>query len=104
VTIFFDKLSKVLHKSKFESYNMHNDEEAGVHTVQASTKITAVIGKKQVGFIICSESGTVVIVCVAVKATENYVFPTFLFPVKIFRHHFLRGGPVCCTEVGNGPG
>jgi hypothetical protein len=104
MTIFSDKLSKVLHESKFESCNIYNDEEAGVQTVQASSKITAVKGKKQVGFITCSKSGTLVIVCVAVKATENYVLPTFLFPRKIFRDRFLRGGPVRCTEVGNGHG
>jgi hypothetical protein len=42
MTIFFYKLSKVLPESQFESYNMYNDEEVGVHTVQASNKIAAV--------------------------------------------------------------
>jgi hypothetical protein len=103
-SILFDNVSKVIHESKFESYNLYNDHEARVHTVRAPNKITAVKGKKHVGFIICSESGTLVIVCVAVKATENCVLSTFLFPRKIFRDHFLRGGPVCCKEAGNRPG
>jgi hypothetical protein len=72
-------MSKVLHANKFEPYNVYNDDQARVYAVQAPNKFIAVKGKKQVGFIICSESGALVVVCVTVNATDNYVLPTFIF-------------------------
>ena len=56
------------------------------------------------GAITSAERGNLVTVCVAINATGNCLPPMFLFPRKIFRDDFLRGGPVGCIGAANGSG
>jgi hypothetical protein len=50
--------------------------------VQAPNKIIAERGKKQVGFITCSERVTVVALCVGANETGNCLTPIFEVPRK----------------------
>jgi hypothetical protein len=104
VGIFFYSFSKVLHENEFESRNVYNADETGVHNVQAPNKIIYAKRKKLVRSARSSESGTLVTLCVAVNAMGNCVPQTRAFPRKTFHNHFLRGGPVGCIEAENGSG
>lgn len=104
VKMFFDNLSTVMEKYKFEPQNIYNVDETGITTAPMPDKIVAQKGLKQVGGINSHERGTLVTLCVAVNATGNSIPPMFIFPRKNFHEHFIANGPVGCIGAANGSG
>jgi transposase len=68
---FFDNLSTVMDRYRFEPQNIYNVDETGLTTVQKPSKIIAEKGTKQVGSITSQERGTLVTMCLAVNAIGN---------------------------------
>lgn len=101
---FYDNLSNLLEKYKFEAADIYNVDETGVTTVQKPNKIVAIKGTKQVGAVTSGERGTLVTVCTAVSAVGNTVSPLFIFPRKKFQAHFISNGPPGCIGEANGSG
>ena len=59
---------------------------------------------KEVGAITSVERGEFVTVAPLVTADGRAILPTFIFPRKIFKNHFINGGPVSSTGVANSSG
>lgn len=104
VSMFFDKLSQVLTKYKFDASRIWNVDETGVTTVQKLSRVVAEKGSKQVGGVTSSERGQLVTLCVAINAIGNSVPPMFIFPRKRYQDYFIRHGPPNSIGAGNGSG
>ena len=78
---------------KFEAKDIWNIDETGVTTVQKPRKVVGPTGAKQVGSLVSSERGQLVILCAAISADGRSVPPFFVFPRVKFSDHFLRGAP-----------
>jgi len=101
---FFDKLTEVLDKYKFEAADIWNCDETGITTVQKPRKVVASKGLKQVGSATSAERGQLVTVAVSVSADGKSVPPMLIFPRKNFRDYFTRGGPPGCIGTANPSG
>lgn len=101
---FFDNLSEVLDRYKFESHDIYNCDETGVTTVQRPDRIVAEKGVKQVGAMTSAERGTLVTMCLAVNASGNAIPPMLVFPRVNFREHFITNGPTGCCGSANPSG
>lgn len=101
---FFDNLSDLLERYKFEAADIYNVDETGVTTVQKPNRVVAIKGTKQVGALTSAERGTLVTVCTAVNAVGNTVPSLFIFPRKKFQAYFIRNGPPGCIGEANGSG
>lgn len=79
-------------------------DETGCTTVQKQNKVIAQKGVKQIVAITSQERGTLVTVCVAINAIGNTIPPIFIFPLKRYKEHFVRDGPIGCVGSGNKSG
>jgi len=104
VNMFFDKLGEVMDRHHFEACDIWNFDETGVTTVQKPKKVVTTKGIKQVGAITSAERGVLVTVALSVSADGKAIPPMFVFPRKVFKNHFLNGGPVGCIGVANSSG
>jgi len=101
VSTFFDKLAEVMDRHHFEPCGIWNFDET---TVQKPKKIVTAKGVKQVGAITSAERGELVTVALSVSADGKAIPPMFIFPRKVFKNHFINGGPVGSIEVANSSG
>ncbi|XP_046988788.1 MFS-type transporter clz9-like [Schistocerca americana] len=78
---FFDKLSELMEKYKFNAYKIFNADETGVTSVHTNRlKVMSVKGKKQVGQLISGERGMNVTILLSVNAAGNvFISPLFVF-------------------------
>lgn len=93
VSIFFDNLSQVLSREKFEPHSIWNVDETGVTTVQNCPRVIAPKQLKQVGLVTSAERGQTVTVCNAINAIGNSIPPFFIFPRVKSNPAFLFGAP-----------
>lgn len=101
---FFDNLSKVLEKHKFEPQNVWNMDETGITTVQTPERIVARRGERQVGAVTSAERGTLVTLACSINALGNTIPPMFVFPCVHFKSHFIQDGPPGCIGTANPSG
>ena len=104
VNSFFDNLSKVMDRFKFEPKDIWNMDETGVTTVQRPNKIIAQKRIKQVGAITSAERGRLVTVAVAINAQGGHIPPFFVFPLKRYQDHMILQGPIGSAGAGNASG
>eukprot|EP00106_Octopus_bimaculoides_P002237 XP_014769679.1 PREDICTED: uncharacterized protein LOC106868775 [Octopus bimaculoides] len=95
---FFDNLTEVLDRYKFESHDIYNCDETGVTTVQRPNRKAAEKGVKQVGAMTSAERGTLVRVCLAVNANG---YSMLVFPRVHFREYFIANDPTSCCGSAN---
>lgn len=101
---FFDNLSNLLKKYKFEASDLYKVNETDVITVQKPNEIVAIEGTKQGHTVTLGERCTLVTVCAAVSAVGNTVPPLFIFLRKKIQAHFIRNGHPGCIGEANGSG
>ncbi|XP_026330952.1 uncharacterized protein LOC113238326 [Hyposmocoma kahamanoa] len=104
VNKFFDNLSEVMDRYKFEPRDIWNIDETGVTTVQRPNKIICQRGIKQVGAVTSAERGRLVTVAVAINAQGGHIPPFFVFPLKRYQDHMIREGPIGSAGAGNASG
>lgn len=104
VNKFFDNLSTVQDKEKFEPRDIWNADETGCTTVQDPGDIVAERGIKQVGSITSAERGELVTVVYAVSGTGAVLPPMFIFPRVNYKDHFLHGAPPGSAGFANRSG
>lgn len=104
VNKFFDNLSKVLDRHRFQPGDIWNVDETGITTVQRPQRVVARKGMKQIGALTSAERGCLVTMAFAVSATGNSVPPYFIFPRVHFREHFTNNGPAGCHGGANPSG
>lgn len=104
VKLFMDKYESVMLKHKFEAQHIYNLDETGITTVQNTEKVVSHKGKKQIGAITSGERGTLVTMCLAVNATDNFIPPMFIFPRINYKDFFIKSGPTGCIGAVNKSG
>jgi hypothetical protein len=91
---FFDNLTSVYDKEKFDASHIFNVDETGMSTVQQQRqKILAPHGKKQVGKIVSGEKGETITAVVCISASGVFLPPMLVFPRKNFNNRLLYGAP-----------
>ncbi|KAH9627647.1 hypothetical protein HF086_009797 [Spodoptera exigua] len=101
---FYDNLSIVMDRYKFEPQDIYNIDETGITTVQKPDRVIARRGSRQVGSVTSAERGTLVTVTFAVNAIGNVFPPFFVFPRVRYQDHFVRDGPVGSAGTANPSG
>ena len=94
--LYFNNLSTVLEKYKFEGRQIYNLDETGVTTVQDPDKVVTVKGTRRVSSATSAERGELVTAAYAVCANGSVIPPMLIFPRKNYHDHFIRGGPEGC--------
>ncbi|XP_041968550.1 jerky protein homolog-like [Aricia agestis] len=104
VDVFYDNLSIVMDRYKFEPQDIYNVDETGITTVQKPDRVIARRGAGQVDSVTSGERGTLVTVTFAVNAIGNVFPPFFVFPRARFQDHFVRDGPIGSSGAANPSG
>jgi len=101
---FYNNLSVVMDRYKFEPQQIYNTDETGITTVQKPDRVVARRGAQQVGSVTSAERSTLVTLAFAVNAIGNSFPPFFVFPRVRFQNHFIRDGPVGSNGTANPSG
>ncbi|XP_049873490.1 jerky protein homolog-like [Pectinophora gossypiella] len=104
VDTFYDNLSNVMDRYKFEPQDIYNADETGITTVQKPDRVLARRGARQVGSVTSAERGTLVSVAFAANAIGNALPPFFVFPRVRFQDYFIRDGPISSAGTANPSG
>lgn len=104
VDAFYDNLTIVMDRHKFEPHDIYNTDETGITTVQKPDRVVARRGARQVGSITSAERGTLVTVAFASNAIGNVIPPFFVFPRVRYQDHFIRDGPIGSAGSANPSG
>lgn len=104
VDAFYDNLTIVMDRYKFEPQDIFNADETGITTVQKPDRVIARRGARQVGSVTSAERGTLVTVSFAANAIGNVIPPFFVFPRVRYQDHFIRDGPVGSAGAANPSG
>ena len=95
---FFDNLSTVMERHKFEPQDIYNVDKTGITKVQTPDRVKTRRGKKQVGALVSAERGTLVTMAIAINATGNSTPPIFIFPRKTSHISFVMGLPAALEQ------
>jgi len=94
VNRFYDNLSAVYQKEKFDASRVFNVDETGMSTVQLhKEKVVAQCGKKQIGKIVSAERGETVTAVVCASASGVFIPPMLIFARKNLNNRLLHGAP-----------
>lgn len=93
VGVFFNNMSAVLEKYKFEPGDIYNVDETALTTVHKPAKILAEKNVKQVGSATSAERGTLVTLVGCVNAQGGFVPPFMIWPRVHFKQAMLQGTP-----------
>ena len=104
VDAFYDNLTVVMDRHKFEPQDIYNADETGITTVQKPDRVVARRGARQVGSVTSAERGTLVSVAFAANAIGNVIPPFFVFPRVRYHDHFIRDGPIGSAGTANPSG
>ncbi|XP_011136537.2 uncharacterized protein LOC105181464 [Harpegnathos saltator] len=104
VDAFYDNLTIVMDRYKFEPQDIYNTDETGITTVQKPDRMVARRGARQVGSVTSAERGTLVTLAFAANAIGNVIPPFFVFPRVRYQDHFIRDGPVGSVGTANPSG
>ncbi|XP_021695334.1 uncharacterized protein LOC110675220 [Aedes aegypti] len=92
--IFFNNLSEVTMKYRFNTDRIYNMDETGMSTVPNNVpKVVSATGKKAVGKISSAERGELVTAVCAMSAQGSYVPPVLIFKRKRQKPELMNGAP-----------
>lgn len=101
---FFDNLSSVMDKHRFQPWQIYNVDETGCTTAQKPGAVVAETGAKQVGSITSAERGELVTVIYTVRADGMVLPPMLIFPRVNYKSWFIKGGPPGCIGTATRSG
>lgn len=104
VKTFFENLRSVINNEKIDKSMIFNMDESGLTTVQKTSKIFALKGKKQVGAITSGERGVHSTVVACMSSGGTYIPPAIIFPRKKFNATLYDGAPVGTLRLYNESG
>ncbi|XP_050518182.1 uncharacterized protein LOC126892621 [Diabrotica virgifera virgifera] len=94
VKTFFKNLRNVINNEEIDKSMIFNMDESGLTTVQNTSKIFALKGKKQVGAITSGERGVYSTVVACMSSGGTYIPPAIIFPRKKFNPTLYDGAPL----------
>jgi DDE superfamily endonuclease/helix-turn-helix, Psq domain len=104
VTKFFEILDSTMKMHNINPLRVYNMDESGLNTVQATQRIVALKGKKQVGAITSAERGVHCTVVCCMCAAGTFIPPCIIFPRKRWKPELADNGPPgtlnLCQENG----
>ena len=89
---------------KFTPNRIFNVDETGVTMVQSPKQVLAAKGIKQIGSITSRERGELVTLVCCISGTGNSISPSFIFPRKKYKDHFVRDGATGSIGTSNKSG
>ncbi|CAG4956415.1 unnamed protein product [Colias eurytheme] len=104
VDCFYDNLTIVMDRHKFEPQDIYNAYETGITTIQKPDRVVDRRGTHQVGSETSAERCTLVTVAFVANAIGNVIPPFFVFPRVRYQEHFVRDGPVGSAGAANPSG
>ncbi|KAJ8936819.1 hypothetical protein NQ318_015286 [Aromia moschata] len=90
---FFNGLSLLMEKFKFQPYNIYNCDETAASTVQKHAKVLSEKGQRQVGKITSDERGKNVTILFCMSAGGQFIPPFFVYPRQRINERLKIGKP-----------
>lgn len=104
VSIFFEKLRRLMEKHSFTADRIWNVDETGLTTVHKPPKVLASKGAKQVSQVTSGERGQLVTLCSAINAVGNQVPPFLIFPRVHWIERMAHNAPAGTTGAADPSG
>ncbi|XP_049845348.1 uncharacterized protein LOC126298071 [Schistocerca gregaria] len=105
LSIFFDNLSSLMERYKFEPHCIHKMDESGITTVPKKVlKVIATCGKKDIGKIASAVIDQPITVVCCMGAGGSYIHPGIKFSWKRMKESLKNGAPpgslMMCSDTG----